>query len=455
MQKPISSIVIAVALSGVRKSLGLAIATALAGALMAPTAIAAPIAIYWTDRDNASLFRNDLQGNNTELVPPTGGRLQDVDLDLATGTLFFSDWGPVGFPGGEGSINQVNTDGTGLAMVLSTGDAVHQLALDPANSKIYFTRSVSYDGREISVVDTNGSNYTVLTTPDWFASGLALDSANNKLYWGDIGVLDLGTPRGAVNVMNTNGTSPTDLEPHVDGRGRGFALHNGIIYLTAHDPLSPGSGGGIFTYDIANDVLTQIISDPTTGFWDIEVDPIDQRIYFTNYVAGTIESAKFDGTDRVIVLSGLSNPYGLALEFASNEPPDCSAAGADPAGLWPPNHKFVPIGISGVTDPDGDPVSITVDSIRQDEPVKEGGTGSGNTCPDATGVGTSTAQVRAERAGNKKVPGDGRVYHIGFTADDGMGGTCKGEVLVCVPHDQGQGSTCVDGGALFDSTVCP
>ena len=125
------------------------------------------------------------------------------------------------------------------------------------------------------------------------------------------------------------------------------------------------------------------------------------------------------------------------------------------AELWPPNHQFVPVTIGGVTDPDGDEVSITIDSIRQDEPVKEAGTGSGNTCPDGRGVGTDTARVRSERAGNPKVPGDGRVYHIAFTADDGMGGTCTGEVTVCVPHDQRPGHVCVDQGPLFDSTVCP
>ena len=67
----------------------------------------------------------------------------------------------------------------------------------------------------------------------------------------------------------------------------------------------------------------------------------------------------------------------------------------------------------------------------------------------------ATAQVRAERVGDPKVPGDGRVYHIGFTADDGKGGICTGTVRVGVPHDQGGGATPVNGGALYDSTVTP
>ncbi|HEX7838513.1 MAG TPA: PKD domain-containing protein [Kofleriaceae bacterium] len=136
----------------------------------------------------------------------------------------------------------------------------------------------------------------------------------------------------------------------------------------------------------------------------------------------------------------------------TNRPPDCSGAGPSVAELWPPNHEFRDISITGVTDPDGDPVTLTVTGVRQDEPVNA--LGDGNTCPDGRGVGGSTASVRVERTGDPNVPGDGRVYHIAFTASDGRGGTCTGEVTTCVPHDQRPGHACVDEGALFDSTVC-
>jgi cysteine-rich repeat protein len=135
-----------------------------------------------------------------------------------------------------------------------------------------------------------------------------------------------------------------------------------------------------------------------------------------------------------------------------NEPPNCSGAVAMPNELWPPNHKFREISVDGVTDPDGDPIAITIIGISQDEPLN--GLGDGNTCPDASGVGASTASVRAERSGTRKVPGDGRVYHIAFSADDGQGGQCTGTVTVCVPHDQRLGGDCVDQGPMYDSTVC-
>ncbi len=138
-----------------------------------------------------------------------------------------------------------------------------------------------------------------------------------------------------------------------------------------------------------------------------------------------------------------------AVILVINQSPYCSEAAPSAILLWPPNHNFVPIDILGVADPDGDTVTITIDSIFQDEAVDA--KGSGNTAPDGEGVGTSTAEVRAERSGK----GDGRVYHIGFTAEDGYGGICVGEVTVGVPHDQGQGAIPIDGGALYDSTVVP
>jgi len=146
-----------------------------------------------------------------------------------------------------------------------------------------------------------------------------------------------------------------------------------------------------------------------------------------------------------------NNCLETTVEVIANQPPDCSQASPSIDTIWPPNHKFVAINVIGVTDPDGDPITITIDSIYQDEPVDT--YGDGKFTPDGQGVGTDTAEVRAERSGTKKVPGNGRVYHISFTADDGRGGACSGEILVGVPHDQGQGSVPIDDGALFDSTV--
>lgn len=142
-----------------------------------------------------------------------------------------------------------------------------------------------------------------------------------------------------------------------------------------------------------------------------------------------------------------SGPLWSFTTVVINQDPNCSDAVPSVTELWPPNHKWVNIEILGVTDPDGDPVSITITGITQDEPVAS--PGSGKTCPDGDGIGTSVARIRAERSGL----GNGRVYEISFEADDGMGGVCSGTVNVCVPHDQRQGRECVDDGQLYNSTA--
>ena len=134
-----------------------------------------------------------------------------------------------------------------------------------------------------------------------------------------------------------------------------------------------------------------------------------------------------------------------------NRPPDCSRAAPSISLIWPPNHQMVPVSVQKVSDADDDPRSLTITSIRQDEPVND--IADGNTTADGAGMGTSTAMVRAERSGSPRNPGNGRVYHIGFTADDGNGGTCSGVVRVGVPHDRGGQSSPLDDGPLYDSTT--
>jgi hypothetical protein len=140
-------------------------------------------------------------------------------------------------------------------------------------------------------------------------------------------------------------------------------------------------------------------------------------------------------TDYATIVSDETPPTTVEeeTEVCVNHPPDCSEAYADPDCLWPPNHKMVPVSILGVTDPDGDPVTITITAITSDEATAtEGGAGGAEHAPDAQDVGTDTAQLRAERSGKA----NGRVYQVSFAAEDGRGGVCEGTVMVKVPHDQ-------------------
>jgi hypothetical protein len=144
------------------------------------------------------------------------------------------------------------------------------------------------------------------------------------------------------------------------------------------------------------------------------------------------------------VLGGFFTSPTTHMTLRVNAPPACSLAFASPDRAWPPEHQFVPVQVSGIIDPDGNPLVILIERIFQDERV-----GRGQHSPDGRGIGTSIAEVRAERDQN----GNGRVYHIFFTASDGFGGMCSGEVLVGVPSDQGGQTEPIDDGAIYDSTI--
>jgi hypothetical protein len=134
-------------------------------------------------------------------------------------------------------------------------------------------------------------------------------------------------------------------------------------------------------------------------------------------------------------------------------PPDCSHATASLGTLWPPDHKMINLQIQNVKDnaPEANKLTYSITRILQNEPTQ--GTGSGDTCSDASFSSTpvNAFQIRSERAG----AGSGRVYRVEFSATDSYGGSCSGAVTVCVPHDLSHGGICPARPTFaYDSTVC-
>jgi hypothetical protein len=194
--------------------------------------------------------------------------------------------------------------------------------------------------------------------------------------------------------------------------------------LVEHSPPKPG------TPLISNGSAGFTIGDNSGGS-QVFIGSVDEVEVFNVAFSSSQIKALFD-----------SDSAGKCKPLA-NHPPECSSSLPSRSQLWPPNHTMNRITIQGITDPDGDPITVTITNIHQDEPTK---IIPGDPSPDGANVGTNTAQVRAERNGN----GDGRVYHIGFTADDGKGKGCSGEVIISVPHDLAHRA--IDSEARYDST---
>jgi streptogramin lyase len=306
-------------------------------------------------------------------------------------------------------------------------------------------------------------------------------------------ILNDGTYVGNVTV----GHGPTGVA--VDAQGKVWAANYNSHSASRIDPAAGPVGGGGFTvgavdltvplgasaypYNYSDMTGSTLIAPPNSGTWSVVYDS-DQtsapwrEISWTSYepeigsivveVAGSTDGSTpgpfeaisnggdptFDAQYLHINVafargSGGDSPILYDLTALWNRDPVCDFAYPSIDTIWPPNHKFVSVDVLGVTDPDGDAFTITVHSIFQDEPVDT--FGDGTFVPDGQGIGTATAEVRAERSGNPNVPGNGRVYHIGFTAEDTYGGSCSGVLNVGVPHDVKD--TPIDEGPIYDSTA--
>jgi len=233
-----------------------------------------------------------------------------------------------------------------------------------------------------------------------------------------------------------------------------------ISYITPHaleDRYGIGTDCDALTYDEAlTRAGTQMCRDRAVFIAIIDAfpplggsSPIEILGIETFYIAGWDRYPPYGNED----IDGDTVPDDAMVwgYFLFNQPPDCSSAVPSITEIWPANHKMASVNILGVTAPVGDPTSIVITDITQDEPVND--LGDAHTLPDGAGVGTNTAQVRAERTERTNAPGDGRMYHIHFEATDGKGGVCTGLVNVGVPHHRRPGGVIVDGGELYDSTL--
>jgi len=130
---------------------------------------------------------------------------------------------------------------------------------------------------------------------------------------------------------------------------------------------------------------------------------------------------------------GNESSCSFTVTVEGSSPPEIVRATASPSVLWPPNHKFVSIGIRVDTESECDAhVECTVVNVTSNEP--DNGTGDGNTSPDWIITENGGVKLRAERSGN----GNGRIYTVYYVCEDEFGNTVEGSVEVVVPHDQGK-----------------
>jgi hypothetical protein len=350
-----------------------------------------------------------------------------ADDDGAAAQAAISNW----TAGGGGDIPEANLF------------ALHKL-ITAANFRADSSRIVVWFG------DAPGHD-SVCTAISGAPAAVTEASVTAELVAANIKVIAVSTTTGPPNGLNDD-PQPGSFDYGVCGAAGGTAGQGSRI--------AAATGGTSFTNVPPGDVATAITSGLSslpvtvtpvatcdaglTATFDApsKTVPSGTAVSFTETLA--LSSSTTSATPLTCVVEFKLNGQLVSTAFVENntitpivnKSPVCTSVRPSPASLWPPNHKFVKVTLSGATDPDGDPTTTSVTTVTQDEALN--GLGDGDTAPDAASVTGRPDQInlRAERSGL----GDGRVYRVSFTVTDGKGGSCTGTAFVGVPHDQGKGN---------------
>jgi dipeptidyl aminopeptidase/acylaminoacyl peptidase len=280
--------------------------------------------------------------------------------------------------------------------------------------------------RDLYAIAADGSSARALTSdehierqPAWSPDGIRI--VYSKTFVGYDEFCDAVTAFTGTYLIDSNGTN----ERSIDISGGDFDWSpdaTKIVYQQGNDifvtDIGPAGGPpGSTATDLTN----------TPGFSEVEPawSPDASQIAYSR--EGHIWVMNADGSNQHQITSASDPDNNPDWQPIVNRPPDCSGVVASRPVLGTVNRRLVPVTLDGANDPDGDPVTLTVDGITQDEPVL----GPGDpTSPDAVDEGDGEVRIRAERDPH----GDGRVYRISFTASDGRGGSCSGIAKVAVPR---------------------
>jgi streptogramin lyase len=356
------------------------------------------------------------------------------------------------FVGGSGKLTKINISDTVNPIVWTKSARTVRGVVSTDDNHVWVAGS-DKNGVYNSVSRYDNDGNLLVTTSGFNApSGVAVDAV------GKVWVTDITSEY--IHRINP-ATNTTDLSKKIIGSGGHYTYSDmtGIVSRTVTTKI--GTWTVVFDSEAADTpwgTVSWNSNEPAGTSVSVKVRSSNDKSTWSAWetatngvpLSSTPDGRYLEIETTLQILSGDVSPvlYDLTVEVG-NQPPDVTNAHPSIDCLWPPNHKFVDITIEGVTDPDGDVVTITVTNITSDEPTTViDGAGGAEHAPDARGVGADTASLRAERSGTE----NGRVYEITFAASDGIAET-MGNVTVCVPHDRRKGSCdCIDDGQNYDAT---
>ena len=286
--------------------------------------------LFFLEASGGRIHSANADGSDRKVIV-TGCRIPDgIVVDVDAGHIY---WTNMGVPNrNDGSIERADLDGQNRVTIVNEGATFtpKQLHLEKKSGKLYWcdregmrVMRANLDGSEIeTLVDTSKGDARPGTDLTKWCVGITVDPDRGQIYWTQKGPDDAGKGRiFRAKIDIPKGETPanrTDIEVLFDGLPEPIDLEldlkNRFIYWTDRgDPprgntVNRASTGRRFqqTSDVPRFCLR--IWRRESGSLSISKE---NRMFLTD-LAGTIYSAKLDGSEKKPLLAAQGNLTGIA-----------------------------------------------------------------------------------------------------------------------------------------------
>jgi hypothetical protein len=210
-----------------------------------------------------------------------------------------------------GHISRVNTDGSGLTMLVDTGGGIRGLDVDLGAGKMYwadvnnlFIRRANLDGTgQEDLIQLPGGKEPA------FPSALALHTPSGKFYWGD-------QTLGTMNRANLDGSGQEVLFSTPFHRGLAIDHLNGKMYWSTSNTQFKGE---IWRSNLDGSGREAVVTSLDAEFKPnkLALDIAGGKIYWTDYVVDIVRRSNLDGSgiETLFTPPFNRNPQAITLDL--------------------------------------------------------------------------------------------------------------------------------------------
>ncbi len=269
----------------------------------------APAKIYWTEYYGYStlgVWRANLNGQSPEELCTAYYGFEGVAIDFQNNKMYLA-------APHQNKIERADLDGSNREDFVTSIYPV-DITLDLSAGKIYWT-DYTYSNAVIKRANLDGSGVESITAhlgDGCDLQGMTIDVPGGKIYWVERG-------DDVIVKANLDGTSIQTILHCWDGVSNSWdvAVYGSKLYWTdallGTDNISKADlDGG----NVVNDVIPGL-NKPRC----MAIDHTTGKLYWVSSGDNCIKRADVDGSNLETLVTGLSHPYGIALDYNINSLP--------------------------------------------------------------------------------------------------------------------------------------